>query len=151
MSWSLNLVMLQCQKLVSFLIKVEQGGFHGKAAETEEFEEYRRRCHLETEHQACHAWSILSDCLSLSLPPSLSTKYLTIYIYIYVIFKHIYIQYIFTYLYTYVYIYIFICSYVDIFIYLYLRIGRLVRRRLQSQLFISSAAAASLLHSNLQG
>ena len=26
-----------------------------KAAETEEFEEYRRRCYLETEHQACHA------------------------------------------------------------------------------------------------
>jgi len=25
--------MLQCQKLVSFLIKVEQGGFHGKPKE----------------------------------------------------------------------------------------------------------------------
>jgi hypothetical protein len=29
MSWILNLVMLQCQTLVSLSIKVEKGGFHG--------------------------------------------------------------------------------------------------------------------------
>ena len=52
-----------------------------KAAETEEFEEYRRRCHLETEHQACHAWSILSDCLSLSLSLPLYKIFNYIYIF----------------------------------------------------------------------